>query len=358
MLAFLLFWVFGFAAAPAAKDRLIVVVSLKPIHGIVSSVMMGVGKPLLLFGSGPPAGKAALDPKQVAMLDQATLLFWVGPNLETALIKPLIERKDRLTEVALLAAPGVRHQEYLTPKQLAAREKKDAPDNSKDKGAGAKAAKDKSAKDKPAKDKPDEDEDENPKRKWLPRDRALTTKDIAVTVPDPRIWLDPRNALALTRHVALVLARIDPERASVYRRNAAALLVRIETMDAQFDEVIRPVKRRAYASLNNSLQHFEAQYDMRPATRLDLKPGDLDRKTILQARATIRDKRVGCLFASSAFDKKRAAAVAAGTYARLVVVDPYGNAETAGRGAYLATMRTLAAEIGGCLENPRGRRRR
>ncbi len=66
-----------------------VVVSIAPVHSIVASVMNGVGKPQLLLGKNISPHEFALKPSQARMLQNADLVIWVGPAMETPLEAPL-----------------------------------------------------------------------------------------------------------------------------------------------------------------------------------------------------------------------------------------------------------------------------
>ena len=66
-----------------------VVVSIKPLHSLVSGVMEGVGEPNLLLEGNASVHVYSMRPSEVSMLQQAELFFWIGPQLETFLEKPL-----------------------------------------------------------------------------------------------------------------------------------------------------------------------------------------------------------------------------------------------------------------------------
>ncbi len=79
-----------------------VVVSIKPLHSLVSGVMQGVGEPqLLVKGGGSPHGYI-LRPSEAKMLYEADLVVWVGHELESFLEKPLstLGRKAQQLELA------------------------------------------------------------------------------------------------------------------------------------------------------------------------------------------------------------------------------------------------------------------
>jgi zinc transport system substrate-binding protein len=65
-----------------------VVVSIKPIHSLVSAIMEGVGTPQLIVKSGSPHGYT-LRPSEASSLARADLIVWVGHELESFLDKPL-----------------------------------------------------------------------------------------------------------------------------------------------------------------------------------------------------------------------------------------------------------------------------
>ena len=74
------------AAALAAPQ---VVVSIKPIHSLVASVMKGIAEPqLILKGAGSPH-TYQMKPADAELLQNAEIVFWIGPDLEKFLEKPI-----------------------------------------------------------------------------------------------------------------------------------------------------------------------------------------------------------------------------------------------------------------------------
>lgn len=74
--------------APASAQTQIVT-SLKPIELIVRAVATDDMKVTSLVGPGDSPHNYALQPSQRRALDQADVIFWVGPGMETFLIKLL-----------------------------------------------------------------------------------------------------------------------------------------------------------------------------------------------------------------------------------------------------------------------------
>jgi len=66
-----------------------IVVSIKPIHSIVSNLTQGVSTPKLLLSSKQSAHHAHLKPSQLSHLEQADLVIIVHPDFEQGLSKSI-----------------------------------------------------------------------------------------------------------------------------------------------------------------------------------------------------------------------------------------------------------------------------
>ena len=89
----------------SAAER--VVASIKPVHALVAGIMQGVGEPDLLMTGGGSPHTYSLRPSQARALQGAGLVFWVGPDLEAFLEKPVGTLAKEATVVTLLEAPGL-----------------------------------------------------------------------------------------------------------------------------------------------------------------------------------------------------------------------------------------------------------
>ena len=66
-----------------------VVTSIKPVHSLVASIMKGLGEPELLIAGEADPHNFTLKPSQARVLEQADLVFWIGPAMEEFLTGPL-----------------------------------------------------------------------------------------------------------------------------------------------------------------------------------------------------------------------------------------------------------------------------
>src|SRR5262245_7554889 len=92
-------------ATAAAKPA--VVASILPVAALVAGVMDGVDTPnVIVRGNGSPH-TYTLRPSEARALNRADLIFWIGPEYEGFLQKPLAGLAGRTQVVALDKVPGV-----------------------------------------------------------------------------------------------------------------------------------------------------------------------------------------------------------------------------------------------------------
>ena len=85
-----------------AQSTLNVVVSIKPIHSIVTMLMDGVATPKLLLNSSNSAHTFHLKPSQIRMLSKSDLVITISNDFETGLRKAL--KNVKKTHILKLAA--------------------------------------------------------------------------------------------------------------------------------------------------------------------------------------------------------------------------------------------------------------
>ena len=85
-------------SAVSAQPAPNVVVSIRPIHSIVSTLMNGVSKPQLLLKSNESAHTFHIKPSQLNLLSNADLLITIGDSFESGLSKVIrnIDQNYRL----------------------------------------------------------------------------------------------------------------------------------------------------------------------------------------------------------------------------------------------------------------------
>ena len=93
----------GGTVCVAAESPPRVVASIKPIHSLVAGVMRGVAAPELLLDDQQSPHHFALKPSQARLLQQADMVFWVDPSLETPMAKLLSNLAPQAQNIRLIA---------------------------------------------------------------------------------------------------------------------------------------------------------------------------------------------------------------------------------------------------------------
>ncbi len=99
---FLTLSVVGTARAAAIE----VAVSIAPVHSLITAVMEGVAVPSLIVKGGASPHDYALRPSDATILSRADVVFWIGPDLELFLSKPLASLADKAHVVTLSRYAG------------------------------------------------------------------------------------------------------------------------------------------------------------------------------------------------------------------------------------------------------------
>ncbi|MFP5515512.1 MAG: zinc ABC transporter substrate-binding protein ZnuA [Alphaproteobacteria bacterium] len=311
------------AATAAQAEVPKVVVSIKPIHSLVASVMRGVGEPTLLVRGGASPHSYTMKPSDAKALSAADLVVWVGPELESFLEKPLKANAPKATRLTLMELKGLT---LLETREGGAWEAHDHGHEAGHKGQDHK--------DHGHKGHDHKDHDHDGEHEEL----------------NSHIWLDPANARAIVKAAAEVLAAKDPADAEAYRTNADRTLQQLDALDAELKATLAPVKDKPFVVFHDAYQYFEARYDLSAVGSITVSP---DRRPSAKRLSAIRAKIGGlgaaCVFAEPQFEPALVQTVVEGTKAKTGVLDPEGAGLPEGEALYPTLLRNLAASLRGCL---------
>lgn len=339
---------FTAAGAMAAPD---VVVSIKPIHSLVAGVMQGVGEPKLIVDGAASPHTYTMKPSNARSIEKADVVFWVGPNLEAFLDKPLDALGQSAIVVSLGDAPGLEKLPFREGGPF------EAHDDGEEHGAGhddhahgaekpAEAKKDAHGHDDHGHDHAHEDVHKEAKA----QEATHADHDHDHEGYDTHLWLDPNNAKAMVKEIEAKLIAADPGNIAVYNKNALVLIARIDAMDAEIAKTVEPVKNKPFVVFHDAYQYFEHHYDVKVAGSITVSPETAPGADRLsQIHKKLGDLGATCVFAEPQFTPKLINVVTEGTKARAGVLDPEGATLTAGPDLYFQLMGNLAQSMKDCL---------
>ncbi len=318
-------------SGPASADAPDVVATIKPAHSLVSAVMEGVGKPELIMRGAASPHTFAMRPSHARAIQNADLVFWIDPRLETSLAGAIRELAGPRA-VGLAGARGVVSAPAREGGAFEAHEH-DRGHGDRDDG-GREAARE----DDDGHDDDDRDHDDG--------ERVLAEH------LDPHVWLDPVNARAMVRAIVRALSEADPANAGAYAANGRALDERLQALVREVAAELEPYRGRPFIVLHDAYLTFERRFGMTAAGSVSVNPERAPgARRIAEIREKIRDADVKCAFSEPQFPSRLIHTIVEGMDTRIGVLDPLGAFLEDGPDLYFAVIRGLVASFGDCLRD-------
>ncbi len=306
-------------ARPAAADvPPHVEVTARPLALLLADVMKGVGAPRMVDA----VQLAKLTPEAMrTALGDTRLVVWIGPFHQPRMA-PVLKGQTAISGLALFDVRGVRLMGLPEPAKPGVKpaDKSDLPNKSP----------------------------------VAARRREISARDLYHKYPDPYIWLDPRNGIAMVRAITVRLSAIDPGRGRLYRRNGAALISQIEAFDQELQVRVVPMRRIKFVALDRTFQYFERQYNLQPTIRLDDSNRPMSPAEATQARRKLAGSRLDCVIVPTT--SARGAQIVRGLKVRVAWIDPYGRDKSVRdkkAKTYVAFLRSVANRYTTCLTGRR-----
>ena len=284
LVAFLLLVVSSLSLAESNQSG--IVVSIKPIHSIVTGLMKDIGTPALLIKGSQTPYDFTLTASETAQLKAAKLVIWVGPELEKNLESVIAQLPSTTTVVELLA---------------------------------------------------------NTRLKILPSRSDSSLRD-------PFFWMDDRNIIILVDELTELLIHIDPARSHIYTRNRREMLVPLRRIDKEYEYGYRGLKAGMGVTYFDTLQYFEQAYALNILDRVTGTPWDGEKAVnILKVRNHIQKKEAVCLFLDVSMPAGNLELIVKDQQINIGKLDVLGRNFSAGADLYLKMMQYNTDVIKDCL---------
>lgn len=300
-------------AAPAlGSEPVSVVASIKPVHSLVSAVMAGVGTPHLLIKGGASPHTYSLRPSDAQALERATVVFWIGEDLELSLAPAVRHLAADARLVTLSEAPCLTRLRFREGGSWEAHEHGGAHEIVHE----------------------DHDDDHHHgHREW-----------------DTHIWLDPANAAVMVREIVRALDAVDPGNRAIYEQNGDAVTARLTALKTDLAALLIPVADRPFILFHDAFQYLEHSFSLEAVGSVTVSPERAPgAERLKQLQAKIAALGAVCVFVEPQFSPKLVDVVTEGTDARIGVLDPLGADIADGPELYFELMRRNAAALRECL---------
>lgn len=329
------------SGAAFAAEREGVVVSIKPLHSLVSAVMQGVGEPKLIVQGAGSEHSYNLKPSDAKAIEGAKVIFWAGPSMETFLDKPIDTLGEGAKVVALGEADGLTKLKFREGGPFEAH---DHGHEGHDHGAEAHSHDSHDH-------KHDDGHDHAHDHKHDHADEAAEKgHDHHHGEFDLHFWLDPQNGKVLVGNIAKVLSESDPEHAAQYEKNAADYADKLDALNKDIETELQPVKDKPFIVFHDAYQYFENRFGVKAAGSITVSPEKAPGAgRIKDIHEKIKSLGAVCVFSEPQFEPKLVNTVIDGTDAKTGVLDPLGAELKDGPDLYPQLIRNLADSLKNCL---------
>ena len=278
-----------------------VVVSIKPIHSIVNTLMEGVSRPQLLLESSDSAHTFHLKPSQLNLLSNADLVITIGDGFETGLKKTLGNIKDG-SHLIVSEIDGLHLYHFRNT------DTNEMNNDEKDEHA---------------------DHDEH----------------------DLHLWLDVVNMHKTAQYISEQLIKIDPNNSNTYEANLIKIQSKLNKLQSELQQQLAPFRSENFAIFADTLQYFEKNFHFKkPVIVTPYHGARLSIHRTLEARKKMKDLKIKCLLYGPENTSKKVNVLSEGLPIKALRIDILGAKLKAGSDQYFNLMKGLSSQLVECLE--------
>ncbi len=298
----------AFLTLTAQSTNAAVVTSLKPLGFIASAITDGVTTTEVILPDGASEHDYSLRPSDVKRLQNADLLFWVGPEMEAFMVRSA-QQVPAQKQVVMAQLDGVKSQLM-----------KGADEDEHEGHEG-------------------HDHDENSEHHHHHGEYNM------------HLWLSPEIARLSAVAIHDKLVEVMPQSRAKLDANLKAFEASLAQADKQVGNELAPLKGKGYFVFHDAYGYFEKQYGLTPLGHFtvnpEIQPGA---QRLHEIRTQLVEQKAVCVFAEPQFRPAVVEAVARGTSVRMGTLDPLGIGIKLGKESYPQFLTQLSSQYASCLK--------
>ena len=268
-----------------------IVVSVKPLHSLVSAVAEGSHSVSLLIDGSMSPHNFALKPSHAKLLNNAKVVFYIDDQLESALKKTV---RGLPKDVKVVQISKIKNLKLLSTR---------AGNNWEEDGH----------------DHHDHDHGSY----------------------DVHFWLDPNNATQIIKGIIRELSKVYPKKA----------IKEIKKTDLVIKTMLDSIQDKPYIVFHDAYQYFEKAYNLKPAGSILIDPElPPSAKRIITIREKIKSLNASCVFKEPQFRGKIINTVIEDTDTKVGILDPLGADIDSGPEMYTKLLKNIAENLNACLK--------
>ena len=278
-----------------------IVVSVKPLHSLVSAVAEGSHSVSLLIDGSMSPHNFALKPSHAKLLNNAKVVFYIDDQLESALKKTV---RGLPKDVKVVQVSKIKNLKLLSTR---------AGNNWEEDGHDH-------------------------------HDHGHGSYDV-------HFWLDPNNATQIIKGIIQELSKVYPENINIYKDNAKKAIKEIKKTDLVIKTMLDSVKDKPYIVFHDAYQYFEKAYGLNAIGSILIDPElPPSPRRIINIRSKIKSLKAHCVFREPQFKAEIINTVIEDTNVKVGLLDPLGAALKPGPNMYNNLLKDISENLKTCLK--------
>ncbi len=283
-------------SVPAQADPLKIVVSIKPLALIAAAITDGISEPELLLPPGTSPHNYSLRPSDIRKLTSANLVFWIGGDMESFLVKVLNRHVEKSHSIPLMEAPDIRVEgsQYTGDH-----------DHSSDHNHGS---------------------------------------------HDPHIWLNPENAITIARTMTQAITQRDKTNTDKYQKNLNKFIDQVRATDQANKSILQDYQQRGFFVFHDAWGYFANYYGLNIINNFTVNPEQAPgARHMVELRNELANAGKTCLFREPQFQPAYLKTMINNLDVRVDILDPLASNIKTSPDAYPRFLGKLATTIRNCL---------
>jgi zinc transport system substrate-binding protein len=176
---------------------------------------------------------------------------------------------------------------------------------------------------------------------------TLTTEDDGQSVPDPHIWLDPQNMVAMADSLKARLTELSPGAGQAFTDQTDRITRHLQTLDEDWQKGTADCESRELVVSHEAFGYLAKRYDLTQVSISGLTPeSEPSPARIAEMADLASEEDVTTIFYETSVDPQVARTIADEADVETRVLDPLENAPDAASGDYLSAMLRNLESVG------------
>ncbi|VFP87954.1 zinc ABC transporter substrate-binding protein ZnuA [Candidatus Erwinia haradaeae] len=303
-----------FIAFLSFTTRATIIASIKPIGFIAASIADGLTLVKILLPEGASVHNYALRPSDIKHLQEADLVVWVGPEMESFMKKPL-EKLPTQNTIEISQLPGVQSLLLLNKLYKGSKYINPLPN--------------------------------------IENHIQLTNHEYRHyhSKYNMHLWMSPDIALQIAIAIHSKLLEYMPENQDQLNANLQYFKASILTMNKTINQQLLPLKDRSYFVFHDAYTYFEKYYSLIPTGYFTINPEiQPGAQRLHYIKMQLLSKKTQCVFTEPQFQPIVVKAISRGTNVRFGTLDPLGTEISISKDSYIKFLLKLSTQYSSCLQ--------